>query len=210
MSDPRMAGRISVEGTASDEQYFKGWPMKCPYNEDLDWGASIGIKYLKMLAPTFKQGGRNFGKTGIVVLDIDDTLVFGDPAGVIGVKEMELGTHNGQDVFILQPNNQIVQLANVSRQLGFKIIALTARPMESKMASITNLKLFKIPHDMLVMNDKDDDPHFKIKIRRSLEKPNQTVVLTVGDQITDCLLCGTSAAIKLPDPERKCCYAYIP
>ena len=63
---------------------------------------------------------------------------------------------------------------------------------------------------MILMNDKNEDPAFKIKIRRSLEKPNQTVVLTIGDQPFDCILPGRSAAIKLPDPDSKCAYVYIP
>ncbi len=208
-TNTRMMGRVSKSGSGpiSDEVYYNNWPSKCLYNDDVDWGCSFGIKYLQKMAPVIKQ--KNI--TGIVVFDIDDTLVQGDPASVVGIKEMEMGIQNGQDVFILPVNHQVVKLAQISRQLGYKIVILTARPMESKMASIRNLEMFNIPYDMLIMNDKNEDPCFKIRIRRSLEnKPNQQVILTIGDQPCDCFLPGRGAFIKLPDPESKCCYAYIP
>ena len=200
----RMAGRVNVKGTISDEHYWRGWPGKCPYNDDVKWACQIAIKYLKSIAPKYRN------RTGVVVFDIDDTLCFGDPANVIGVREMELGVHQGQEVFILPMNNPVVKVAEVARQLGFKIVALTARPKESKMASITNLNMFRVPFDHIIMNDGDEDPHFKIRVRRNLQKKNQDVVLTVGDQPFDVYLPGKAAAIKLPDPDDKMSRAYIP
>lgn len=190
----------------TNRSYFKGWPFPCPYNEDLNWACGIGIKYLTSLAPNLKKSG----KTGYVVLDIDDTILMGDPTGDIGVKDMELGEHDGNMIFILPVNNQVVSIAEKARQLGYKIIALTARPLESKQASIVNLNMFKVPYDKIIMNDKEEDPFFKVRVRRSLEKPDATVVLTVGDQPFDCFLPGPSAAIKLPDPDSKNAYIYIP
>jgi len=187
-------------------EYWAGYPGDCPYYTDLNWVRGISVNYLKKIAPVIKAAG----KTGIVVFDIDDTLVFGDPAKVVGVQEMVVGKMNGQEIFLLPPNPQIVQVAQFAKSLGFKIVALTARPKESKMASIRNLQDFKIPYDMLIMNEKDEDPFFKIGIRRLLEKPNQTVVLTLGDQPCDCIFPGTGAAIKLPDEDSFCAYAYIP
>jgi hypothetical protein len=207
----RMAGRVSVKGNLSDEQYYKGWPNKSPYNDDIKWACQISIQYLQKIAPKYK----NSGKIGLVIFDIDDTLCMGDPANVIGVREMEMGTHKGpdgdeQDVFILPMNNPVVKVAKVARQLGFKIVALTARPQESRLASVTNLNMFNVPYDMIIMNNKEEDPHFKIRIRNQLQKPGQDIVMTVGDQPMDVYLPGNSAAIKLPDPELKCSYAYIP
>lgn len=202
----RMAGRVSVQGSSSDELYFKGWPGASPYTTDLKWACQMAIQYLQKIAPSYK----NSRKIGLVVFDIDDTLCFGDPASVIGVREMEMGIHQGQDVFILPMNNSVVKVAKVARELGFKIVALTARPAESKLASITNLNMFNVPYDMIIMNDKDEDPFFKIRIRRQLEKPGQDVVMTVGDQPMDVYLPGGAAVIKLPDPELKCSYAYFP
>jgi predicted secreted acid phosphatase len=200
----RLAGRVK---TQSKSRYYAGWPNKCEYNTDLNWACSVAIQYLKKIAPKYKENG----KTGIVIFDLDDTLFFGDPDNSVGVTEMSLGIHKDQEVFILPINEQVVKVAVTARKLGFKILCLTARPQESQMASVANLKMFRIPHDMLVMNDKDEDPFFKIKIRRQLVKPKQDVVLTMGDQFTDIFLPGpNTAAIKLPDPDSQCSYAYIP
>ena len=182
--------------------YWKGWPGKCPYMDDLNWACAIGAKYLTQMSPRLQKES----KLGIVVFDIDDTLVMGDPEGCIPVKEMEIGS----ELFILPPNKPVKDLAIHAKKLGYKILALTARPMSSKAASIANLQMMGIPFDGIVMNDKDEDPFFKVKVRRSLEKPDRTVILTVGDQFCDCFLPGKSAAIKLPDPESKCAYVYIP
>ena len=192
----------------TDEAYFSGWPGACMYNEDLKWACSIAIQYLTKIAPQYKASG----KKGLVVFDIDDTIVFGDPAEVVGVKEMELGRHKGQEVFILPVNQSVVKVANVARALGFSIICLTARPKESQLASATNLNMFNVPYDQLIMNEKDQDPFFKIHVRKKLNSvENQDVVCTIGDQPFDCYLPGGNcAAIKLPSPEQKCSYAYIP
>lgn len=208
----RLAGRVKVDASSSDEAYYKGWPGKCPYTTDVNWAASIAIDYLKKIAPKVKAAG----KIGLVIFDLDDTLFMGDPAKVVGIEEMSLGLHKGpngqeQEIFILPVNRQIVQVANTARALGLKIICLTARPAESQLASISNLNMFAIPNDGLIMNDKDEDPFFKIKVRRQLAAdPKQIVVLTIGDQFTDLYFPGTAAAIKLPDPDSKASYAYIP
>lgn len=200
--------RIEKKRVPTDEEYWKNWPGNCMYNEDLKWGCSYAIQYLQKIAPQYKASGRK----GLVIFDIDDTIVFGDPAEVIGVKEMELGRHKGQEVFILPVNQSVVKVANVARSLGFIIICLTARPKESQLASATNLNMFNVPYDKLIMNEKDQDPFFKIHVRKKLsEIEGQDVILTIGDQVFDVFLPGpTSAAIKLPSPESKCSYAYIP
>ncbi len=209
MTTDKLAGRIKKIG--NDRSYWAGWPGKCQYNNDLNWACSIAIDYLTKIAPSYKKGGVNEGKIGLVIFDLDDTLFMGDPESMIGVTEMSLGIHNGQEVFILPPNKQVVSVANKARELGFKVICLTARPKESQMASVANLNMFNIPHDMLIMDELDEDPFFKIRIRRKLVKPNQHIVCTIGDQITDIYLPGkNTCAIKLPDPESKCAYAYIP
>jgi predicted secreted acid phosphatase len=208
----KLAGRIKVDGNNSDEAYYKGWPGKCPYNDDLNWAAKLAIQYLEKISPRYK----GTGKIGLVIFDLDDTIFMGDPAQVIGIVEMSLGMHKGpngeeQEIFILPVNRQIVKVANVARQLGFKIVCLTARPQESQLASVTNLNMFSVPNDMLLMNNKDEDPFFKIRVRRQLSStPNQDIVLTIGDQFTDLYFPGSAAAIKLPDPESKVSYAYFP
>lgn len=195
--------------------YWKGWPGKCPYMDDLNWACKVSISYLTKVAPKYKTNGR----TGLVIFDLDETLFMGDPDNALGHEPMSLGNHpnpknNNKEevVFILPPNNNVKQIATTAKKLGFKVICLTARPPESHLASVANLKMFEIPHDCIIMNDNEDDPYFKVNIRRKLAlKPNQDIVMTIGDQFTDCFLPGSNTcAIKLPDPESKCAYAYIP
>lgn len=204
MSQDMYAGRIKKDNASNEvDQYYKSWPLKSKYNDDLKYASSVAIDYLKKIEHIYKKQGI----TGLVIFDFDDTLVFGDPANTVGVQEMTIG----QEIFILPPNNLIVKIAQVAREKGFKIIILTARPKESKLATIVNLNMFNIPYDMLIMNDADSDPQFKTKIRKQLVKEKQKIVLTIGDQLTDLYLPGANTAcIKLPDPDSLCSYIYIP
>lgn len=199
--------------------YWKNWPGPCDYNNDLKWASTVAINYLRSLAPLYNPKSPKFGGiTGMVVFDLDDTLFMGDPENIIGIEEGSLGMHKHpikgtmQEAFILPPNDPIVQIANEARKLGFKIVCITARPPESEIASDYNLKLFKIPKDILIMNNNDDErPFFKVDIRKAINsKPKQKIVMTVGDRFTDVLFPGDACAIKLPEPESKCAYAYIP
>lgn len=185
-------------------EYWNGWPSKGQYHNDLMWAAKVSVDYLNKYKKIKSQ------KRKCAVFDIDDTLVFGDPEETIGVREMELGTHNGQEIFILPRNEPIVKLARYCKQNGYMVIVLTARPKTSRLASVTNMNYLSIPYDALIMNEKDDDPHFKINTRRQIAQ-KYDVALTIGDQITDCICPGgRTAAIKLPDKHSKTCYAWIP
>lgn len=183
-----------------ENMYWIKWPASGYYVQDLQWGSQKAINYLRKV----KNSNKNIPRP-CILLDVDETLVFGDPEEKVGVREMELGDHNGQPVFVLPPNPPIVEIAKVSKKLGFAVIVLTARPATSKLATITNLDMFNIPYDKLIMNEKDEDPEFKIRVRRMIAK-NNSLLLTVGDQPTDVLLPGKSALLKLPAPESKCCY----
>jgi hypothetical protein len=201
----------SLNETLNDP-YTKNWPMKCPLSDDLMWAYNVGLTYLRKIAPKYASNGR----TGVVIFDLDDTLFMSD---MVTIEEGSLGMradpkHGGKDceIFFLPPNKQIVQLAIEAKKLGFKIMCLTARPAESYLASMYNLDMLRIPYDFLVMNEKDEDPYFKLKYRIQMSKQkNCDIVLTVGDQFTDLLLCnGTTGMIKLPEEDLKCSYAYFP
>lgn len=181
-------------------EYWKNWPRGGEYMKDLQWSSEIATNYLQQLASKIQNM-----ENAAVIFDVDETLVFGDPEETLGVREMELGEFQGQSIFILPPNAPIVKICTAAKRLGFKIIILTARPASSKMATITNLDMFKIPYDFIIVNSKDSDPQFKINTRRELQS-KFNVVLTVGDQPCDVLLCGKSAVLKLPDPLSKCAY----
>ncbi len=176
--------------------YFKGWPNPSnAYVQDLIWGMKVGIQFLDSVKnkPSAKQK--------CVVFDFDDCLVFGDPASVVGVREMELGEHDGNDIFTLPRNEPICKLAEHAKMNKFMVIILTARPKTSREATRWNCRDFRIPYDAIIMNDGNNDPCFKVNVRRRIAASYDAVVLTVGDQITDCLCPGGKTAfIKLPDP----------
>ncbi len=189
----------------SEEAYFKGWNMDSgEYYKDLLWAYSVG----KSVLDRYKV--KQTSKSKCAVFDIDDCIVFGDPCKVCGVKDMELGEVNGQEIFILPGNEPIVKLVEYAKVNNFTIILLTARPKESTLASIKNMKMLRIKYDALIMNQGDEDPCFKVGVRRRIANKYE-VCLTVGDQITDVLCPGANTAfIKLPDPDSKASYAYIP
>ena len=175
--------------------YFRGWPTPSnPYMQDLIWAMKVGIQYLDRVKT------KQTAKPKCVIFDFDDCLVFGDPASVVGVREMELGEHDGNEIFILPRNEPIVKLAEFAKKNGFLVIILTARPKTSREATRWNCRDFRIQFDAIVMNDADNDPCFKVNVRRRITA-KYDIVLTVGDQITDCLCPGGKTAfIKLPDP----------
>ena len=180
--------------------YFRGWSpfpsnprtLANPYFQDLLWAMKVGMQYLDRIKNKPSQ------KPKCVVFDFDDCLVFGDPASVVGVREMELGEHDGNEIFCLPRNEPIVKLAEYSKSRGFQVVILTARPKTSREATKWNSHMFKIPFDAIVMNDGDDDPCFKVNVRRRIATKYE-VILTIGDQITDCLCPGKAAFIKLPE-----------
>ena len=199
--------------------YWYGWlKNKGNYFNDLMWaykaGVSIIDKYEKVKTP----------KPKCVVFDIDDTLVFGDPEEALGlkefkfmnqelalgVKEMPIPEERGEDIFFLPKNEPIVKLLEYAKKKGFVIVILTARPKSATTSSIENLNHYRIPYNSILMNEGDRDPCFKLNTRRKLAE-RYHICLTVGDQITDVLCPGANTAfIKLPEPDSKCCYAYMP
>jgi len=200
----RLAGRIKKTNT-DNNTYFEGWPGKCNYNADLNWASNIAIQYLEKIAPMYRT------KKGLVVFDLDETLFMGDPDESLEMSEMSF-KYKDEEIFILPLNRQVCRIATKAKELKFQVVCITARPPESEMASIVNLNMYNIPCDTLIMNKENTDPCFKINERRKLQIPGkQEIVLTIGDQGTDIYLPGpNSAVIKLPEPDLKCAYAYIP
>ncbi len=175
--------------------YFLGWPKPSnPYVQDLIWAMKVGMQYIDSVK------NKQTGKQKCVVFDFDDCLVFGDPASVVGVREMELGEHDGNEIFVLPRNEPIVKLADYAKINKCQVVILTARPKTSREATRWNSNMLRIPFDAIIMNDGDNDPCFKVNVRRRIAA-KYDIVLTIGDQITDCLCPGGKTAfIKLPDP----------
>ena len=111
---------------------------------------------------------RVVGEKDAVMFDIDDTLIF----------------TNGN------ANVPIIKLLHYAKQLGYKIIIITARPAVRVTVEITQyqLKQYGIPYDALVITP----AHNKGTIKR---KSGLNYVLSVGDQDTD--LTDTQHALKI-------------
>lgn len=188
--------------------YFAKWPHKGEYVEDMEWACKIGSDYLK------RRKKQPFKGRPCVIFDVDDTIIYTDPARESDIDDVELGDVKDekgqtQPVFVLPPNDCVLQLVKEAETLGYVVIILTARPGISRLATIANLDILDCPFSFVVLNEKDEDPTFKLRIRKQLCR-KYDVVLTVGDQWSDLLNPGTSAGIKLPDPDLKGSYIYFP
>ena len=158
--------------------YFKHWPEKGYYVNDLKKAYDIFLDYISNLYT------KNL-KNPAIVIDIDDTLLFADPLSEIGT-----------DKRILPLNPYIWTFPFICRDYGIKTIILTARPRKYKKYTKYNLGLYNIPYDKLIMN-KTNDSEFKIDERFKLrEKYN--IVAEIGDQWPDVSDVNDTLSIKLP------------
>ena len=128
-----------------------------------------------------------------IIMDVDDTLIY-TTKNPDNVKIVKI---NNNIVFLYPGIKQLVQVAQIAKKLGFKIIILTARPKESFLSTKFNLDLLKVPYDEIYMNNHNQDISFKYKIRQQLmEKYN--VLFTIGDQVGDVNGPPGLLGIKLP------------
>ena len=111
----------------------------------------------------------NLQPNDAVMFDIDDTLIY---------KNMD-------------PNAHIIELANKSREMGYKIVIITARPDFANNRQLTEeeLRYNNIHYDLLFYSNHQN----KHIIKKQL---SSTFVLSVGDMWTD--LTDTLHFIKLP------------
>tara|TARA_B100000073_G_scaffold347743_1_gene363138 strand:+ start:1848 stop:2213 length:366 start_codon:yes stop_codon:yes gene_type:complete len=111
---------------------------------------------------------RVIGEKDAVMFDIDDTLIF--TSGVANV--------------------EMIQLLYYARNLGYKIVIITARPTNELTARITKIQLqkYKIPYDFLYITPAENKGNVKVQT-------GLNYILSVGDQETD--LTNTLHAIKI-------------
>ena len=168
------------------KNFFKGWPSNGHYIEILNKIYSLVSKYL-LNFPKYK----NFA----VIFDIDDTLVFTDPAKTLSYNVEK--TYNNNMIF--PANVPIVKIAKLCHKLGLFIIIITARPYATEPSSITNLKLLGINYNLLIHNKEYPNPTFKIKLKKELAK-KYNIILSIGDAWHDIKDLRNCLCIKLPDP----------
>lgn len=83
------------------------------------------------------------------------------------------------------PRQDIVDLFNFCKNLGYKTLILTARPRDSHLATKINARMIGANYDRIITNDYDEPVSFKRNIRQALEDQGQDIVLSVGDKIWD-------------------------
>lgn len=169
----------------SNKLFFKGWPYNGKYIDTLNKVYNLVVNYLYNF-PKYK----NF----TVIFDIDDTLVFTDPANSLSYNVKK----NINGYMIFPANIQIVNLAKLCKKLGFYVIIITARPYETEESSIYNLKLLGVEYDKLIHNHEYPNPSFKINLKKKISQ-NHNIILSIGDAWHDILNLINCLCIKLPD-----------
>jgi predicted secreted acid phosphatase len=179
------------------EQYnfYKGWPKYGKYYNKLNDVYYLLYNYLI----NFSKMKHNIKhKRNTVIFDIDDTLVFTDHLNIFPNKRFPNNWIRGYMLFPEIP--QIVNIIKLCKQLGFKIIIITARPYESESSSKKNLELLGIQYDEIYHNKNYPDLNFKIQLKQKLSKTNN-IILSVGDQWPDIQGLNNCLGIKLPSLE---------
>ena len=157
----------------SSKQYFQGWPNSGQYYETLNNIYFLLYNYLINFP-------RNQNCT--VIFDIDDTLVYTDSAKLFKNAKFPNKWISGYMLFPEIP--QIAKIAILCKNLGFKVIILTARPYDSEKSSKKNLEILGIKYDEMYHNLDYPNIEFKIKFKNKLSKTNN-IILSVGDQWPD-------------------------
>jgi predicted secreted acid phosphatase len=170
------------------KDYYKGWPTSGKYYNKLNEIYYLLYNYL-INFPRVKN------KKYTVIFDIDDTLVYTDHLNLFPNKKFPNNWIRGYMLFPEIP--QIVKIIKLCKQLGFKIIIITARPYESEKSSKKNLELLGIEYDEMYHNKNYPDLNFKISLKQKLSKTNN-IILSVGDQWPDIKGLNNCLCIKLP------------
>lgn len=148
-------------------------------------------KYLIDLLIKNKNKFANFPNA--IIMDVDDTLVV-----ATGVSSNVRFIKINDNILFLYPGiSPIIQVSQVAKKLGYKVIILTARPKESFLSTKFNLDLLGVPYDEIYMNNHNKDISFKYNIREYLVK-KYNVLFTIGDQIGDVNGPPGLLGIKLP------------
>lgn len=175
LNNPNCFVRTSSAPFKDKNTYYRNWPNSI-YDVDLNWAKNIAINYL--------QGLKTNGKTGTIVFDFDNTLVFGDPEEIVGIREMELGKDkSGSSIFVLPANQSIVDIVKKSKELGFTNVIASMRPGESYNATVRNLEFIGIPLgsyiDKIYMNQNDRGD--KAILYQEIEREYKNIVLIIDD-----------------------------
>lgn len=174
--------------------YYNGWPNEGLYVNHLYRAYEISATHLYSL--NFK----NWNKPCIVI-DVDDTLVFTDPARKLGLHPELRGSVGENPIFLFPPNPWISNIPIIAKHVGVDVIILTARPPTSKLATQINLDELGIPYDEIITASTNSKIDFKMAVKKKIAK-ERDIVLLLGDNLYDVAESGPmTMAIKLPSPD---------
>ena len=114
-------------------------------------------------------------KPPVIIFDVDNTLL--DTSKI----SRRFPLFDG-----LQPT---ITFYNYVKDLGYRIIILTGRPIERKDTTISNLHRLKIKdYDDIIFRTKDDTKDsfatYKLNQRKKLSQ-NYTIIANIGDKVSD-------------------------
>lgn len=141
-----------------------------------------------------KKSNKQTSLPKAIIMDVDDTLVSTIDSNVKFIKI------NKNSVFLYPGIQPIIQVAQIAKNLGYKIIILTARPKESFLSTKFNLDILEVPYDEIYMNNFNQDISFKYKVRQHLMK-SYSILFTIGDQVGDVNGPPGLLGIKLPSQD---------
>ena len=194
VKEQRMLEPMTDQPRVYGLDYYNGWPDTGIYVEHLYKAYEISATHL------YSLNYKNWNKP-CMVIDIDDTLVFTDPAKKLGLQHPELrGSVGNNPVFLYPPNPWISYIPAIAKQVGVDVIILTARPPTSKLATQVNLDEYGIPYDQIITASSHSRMDFKMAVKKKIAR-ERDIVLMLGDNIYDVAESGpTTLAIKLPSP----------
>ena len=117
-----------------NKYFYKGWPKSGKYYNKLNQIYHLLYNYLVNF-PKIKN------KKYTVIFDIDDTLVYTDHVNIFPNKKFPNDWIKGYMLFPEIP--QMVKIIKLCKYLGFKIIIITARPLESERSSKKKFRIIR-------------------------------------------------------------------
>lgn len=141
----------------------------------------------------------------ILVCDIDDTALSSWP--LLSAEKFAPTRSTFEKYFKAkkaEPLLPVLRLYEYAINQGVKVVFLSYRPEELRAATETNLKIagFKGPH-IVILKAKSETlklSQFKLAQREKLQREGGTIVINIGDQLTDLDLPPSPNDFLIPNP----------
>ena len=160
------------------------------YNLKLTKARKLAVEHLlsvcNNMTISHRGKGKESGKIPAIMFDIDDTLVN----------------------YLGEPHREIIRIYRIAKNLGFKIVVITARADDYSNQTQRELDSIGIVPDFLYLRSSEDNYNdFKIKKKDFLKNfYGIDIVLSIGDQWIDVNGKNSGYGIKLPSVQDKNLY----